>query len=96
MLFFDFRLEGFCDDLEDYEDALLDLVCLSQARAKHLCLRHREVAKNRGIFCPQLLGAELDDIQERVVIKMSGMMSSATADPTPILKTALLRRLQFQ
>lgn len=95
LLFFEFRLEGFFAGLEDYEDNLLDLVCVSQGRAKTLCLRHREVVKNRGIFCPQLLGAELADIQERLVMKKSGGPSDA-ADHIPILKTALMRRLQFQ
>ena len=95
MMFFEFRLEGFFAALEDYEDNLLDLVCLSRERAKTLCLRHREVAKNRGMICPLQLNAELADIQERIVMKRSAGVSD-DQDPMPIIKTALLRRLLFQ
>jgi len=93
--FFDFQVEGSFAELEEYEDNLRYLARLSRTRAQTLCLRHHEIAKNRGVFCPQLLCSELDAIQEKILMKRP-VVESPLTDPMPILKAALLRRLQFQ
>ena len=95
MLFFDFRVDGFLAELEEYEENLRDLVSLSAAHAKSVCLRHREVAYNRGIYCPGRLAEELKDIQDKIVLKR-GVAAREITEPMPILKVALLRRLEFK
>jgi len=93
--FFEFRLEELSSELDEYEDNLEDLARASPAKAKSLLIRHREVSKNRGVFCPQHLTLALEEIQERVVSKRS-TSSHEVAEPIPILETALLRRLNFE
>jgi len=91
---FEFRIERLLVELEDYEETLYDLCCISARRADSLSQRHREIAKNRGFFCPQMLASELAAIHEKIVVDQN-VRDGEVQVPMPILKEALLRRLRF-
>lgn len=99
-LSFDFRPRSLAHGLRQYEEGLQDLFFLAKLRARALCLRHREVVKNRGFFCPPRLGAELEALQERLVLSRAGdaatTAAAAAPPPMPILKEYLLQRLEFR
>jgi len=97
---FDVRPRSLAHSLRQYEQGLWNLSHLAKSRARALCLRHREVVKNRGFFCPPRLGEELEALQERLVLGGVGTAATtaavAAAPPTPILKEYLLQRLEFR
>ena len=93
--FFECHLECFMDDLDDYEDALHNLARLSLQRATAVCRRHREAVSNLGVICPPQLGAAIRGIQDGVVLKKSPPQGNASL-PSSILKSYLLKRLDFQ
>ena len=93
-LSFDYRPHGIAYALSQYEDGLQDLVLLSHTRARKLCLRHREVVKNRGFFCPPRLAEDLAKLQEELVLRHAAEASEGLT--MPILKEYLLQRLEFK
>jgi hypothetical protein len=93
--FFEYPLECFLDDLDDYGDALYDLARLSMQRATAVCGRHREVVSNLGIICPPQLGAAIGGIQDIVVLKKPPPQGNESL-PSSILKSYLLKRLDFK
>jgi hypothetical protein len=91
---FDYRPRGLTYALSQYEDGLQDLALLSRDRARKLCLRHREVVKNRGFFCPPPVAADLEKLQDELVLRHAAQAAEPHA--VPILKEYLLQRLEFK
>ena len=91
---FDQRPRGLTYLLSRYEDGLRSLVLLSPARAKMLCLRHRDVVKNLGFFCSPWVAADLAKLQEELVLRYAEDVEESAI--VPILKEYLLQRLDFK
>jgi len=95
---FDFSLESLLGLLDEYEDALADLLSESVSKTRVVCVRHMDITMKRGIFCPYALSTELATIHKRLLASDDGCDCPGPTPPpilVPLLGTALLQRLKF-